>query len=104
MMDSARHVKGCQFAQSARVQHAFDGVASTIYQSLHHGTDASAPRVTAVPRSQWEHNASYSSVQDALKTLFDRDGFDAAKQFQIFFAPEHPVGWGKLKSLSMAPG
>ena len=55
------------------------------------GADAAAPRVTMMPRTQWEHNqAIMQSARDDLTTIFERDAFDASKQYCIVCVLEHP--------------
>ena len=67
----------------------------------------SAPRVTAVPRCEWERAEcsrtfvdvlgtgrvlAMRRMRDNLRTFFDRDAFDASKKFFVFFALDHPAG------------
>jgi len=62
------------------------------------GTDASAPRVTVVPRSEWEHDARWRSQRDSFSVMFNRDGFDASKHYVIRFFLQHPDSetWPKV--------
>jgi len=65
------------------------------------GTDASAPRVTVVPRSEWEHDARWRSQRDNFSVMFNRDGFDASKQYVIRFFLQHPDSetWPKVMAV-----
>jgi hypothetical protein len=63
------------------------------------GTDMSAPHVKMVPRSEWGHSERWTSGRATIENLshfFERDGFDAAKEYYVLCVPQHPVWWCRL--------
>ena len=69
------------------------GESPVIYvQTFPDTNDANEPRVTAIPRSEWDQMSFYQGLRGNLTVFFGRDGFDAAKQYLVSYAPKHAAG------------
>ena len=64
------------------------------------GADASAPRVTMVPRSEWDQPGGPFSAGDCdtVRSLLAMDGFTDATQYIVITDLHHPVGRCKLNA------